>query len=412
MLTLHPQSAMEHLHARFVAADGAGLGRGDRLRGDRGRPRPAGPHARPGPAGRAAGRRPGPLADPAGRQRPGGRRAAVTAAAGNARGRRRRGVRAGRRPRSRTSCPGASRPTGGSRPSPRGARPSAGPRSPPSPSITVVGGLGLAVYAFGGDRDRQEAISSVNAGQAALDRPRRTSPRSPGPGIDLVEDDPEQALELLTEAYEQLDVAEAAEVSARVVDPLRAEVVGRPRPAVRRRPGRQHATLFTFAPEEGAEPFDLAAMVRGPDGAPYVIDADDQDRLPGRPQARAGRRPSCAQGREVERHDRRRADASWRSAGATCSSSTPRTCCGAGGRPNDAGKGTLDRGQRQRRDPVGRRHHGHRHVPAGRRARPLQPVRRRPVRAADPGLPAGRRRQRLPGQGRAAGWRPPGPSTR
>jgi hypothetical protein len=31
-------------------------------------------------------------------------------------------------------------------------------------------------------------------------------------------------------------------------------------------------TVFTFAPADGAAPFDLRAMVRGPDGVPYVID--------------------------------------------------------------------------------------------------------------------------------------------
>ena len=31
--------------------------------------------------------------------------------------------------------------------------------------------------------------------------------------------------------------------------------------------------LYTFKPAEGADPFDLSAMVQGPDGDPYVIDA-------------------------------------------------------------------------------------------------------------------------------------------
>ena len=48
--------------------------RRDRLRGDRGVVDQPGPDARPGPPGRAAGRRAGPLADPARRQRPGGGR--------------------------------------------------------------------------------------------------------------------------------------------------------------------------------------------------------------------------------------------------------------------------------------------------------------------------------------------------
>ena len=93
---------------------GRGLGqrRGDRLRGDRGVVHQPGPDARPGPPGRAAGRRPGSLADPARRQRPGGRPGDERRRRERARPRpaaRSSGSSAG----SRTSCPVASRPTGG-----------------------------------------------------------------------------------------------------------------------------------------------------------------------------------------------------------------------------------------------------------------------------------------------------------
>ena len=84
MLTLHPQSAMEHLHHRFVAADGSGSDGAIAFEATEvvvDQPRP---DARPGPAGRAARRRAGPLADPARRQRPGGRGRRSRAAAGSA----------------------------------------------------------------------------------------------------------------------------------------------------------------------------------------------------------------------------------------------------------------------------------------------------------------------------------------
>jgi hypothetical protein len=136
--------------------------------------------------------------------------------------------------------------------------------------ITVVGGLGLAVYAFGG-QSPQQAISSVNKGQAALQLATENLQEVSGPGIDLIETEPDEALELLTEAYEQLEVAEANDVSARAIDPLREDIVG----LLDRLYGVvpvASSELFTFTPEEGAEPFDLAALVRGPDDAPYVLD--------------------------------------------------------------------------------------------------------------------------------------------
>jgi len=140
--------------------------------------------------------------------------------------------------------------------------------------ITVVGGLGLAVYTLGGP-SKQLAISSVNAGQAALELATADLAQVSGPGIDLVESDPEEALRLLTEAYAELKKAEAAKVSARVVTPLRAEVVTLLDRLYEVVPVTS-TELFRFNPEEGAAPFDLTAIVRGPDDAPYVMDATTQ----------------------------------------------------------------------------------------------------------------------------------------
>ena len=84
-------------------------------------------------------------------------------------------------------------------------------------------------------------------------------------------DEPDQALDLLTDAHKQLDIAAAANVSATVLAPLRKQVEA----GLDRLYGVvpvASTDLYTFTPAEGAEPIDLSQMVRGPDGNPYVID--------------------------------------------------------------------------------------------------------------------------------------------
>jgi hypothetical protein len=269
MLTLHPQSAMEHVHARFVAADGSGSDGAVAFEATEvattTRARTLVPVRPAEPLAGAPDRSPIPLADNVQAAS-----AAVSSAAGNARDAAGGAVERvvgrvqefmpRRKPAYRRVTPLASR-----REAQRRAALAA------LALITVVGGLGLAVYAFGG-AGQQEAISSVNAGQAALDSAQEKLEQVSGPGIDLVESDPGMAMELLTEAYAELDKAEAAKVSARVVDPLREDVVA----GLDRLYGVvpvASTDLFTFTPEEGADPFDLTAIVRGPDDAPYVIDA-------------------------------------------------------------------------------------------------------------------------------------------
>src|SRR6476469_6753260 len=169
MLTLHPQSAMEHLPHRFVAAEGSGSDGAIAFEATevsataRGRSlvpvRPAEPLAG------APDRSPIPLADNV--QAAG---SAVSAAAGRAK------VAAGgalgrvvqrvqdlmprRKPADRRVTPLASR-----RETQRRAALAL------LALVVVVGGLGLGVYAFGGN-STQGAISSVNAGQKALDQAR------------------------------------------------------------------------------------------------------------------------------------------------------------------------------------------------------------------------------------------------
>jgi hypothetical protein len=297
MLTLHPQSAMEHLHHRFVAADGSGSDGAIAFEAtevastSKGRTlvpvRPAEPLAG------APERSPIPLADNV--QAAG---SAVTAAAGTAK------VAAGgalertvarfqelmphRKPAYRRVTPLSSR-----RETQRRAALAV------LALVIVVGGLGLAVYAFGGNAP-QQAISSANAGQKALDSARADLAKVSAPGIDLVADDPKQALDLLTHAFGQLKAAEAAKVSPSVITPLRSDVVA----GLDRLYGVVPvgaSQLFSFTPAAGAGPIDLSAMVLGPDGAPYVIDAStktvyrvDTKTKKATPVVRAGQKASGA----------------------------------------------------------------------------------------------------------------------
>ncbi len=268
MLTLHPQSAMEHLHARFVEAGGSGSDGAIAFEATEvattTRARTLVPVRPAEPLAGAPDRSPIPLADNV--QAAG---AAVTAAAGNAREAaggaldrlvaRLQDLLPRRKPAYRRVTPLAAR-----RETQRRAAVAA------LALITVVGGLGLAVYAFGG-AGGDDAIGSINAGQVALDDAREKIDTVFGPGIDLVDDAPRQALELLTEAYQDLDDAETANVSSRVVDPLRDEVVA----GLDRLYGVVDVAstdLFNFVPGEGADPYVLGAMVRGPDRMPYVLD--------------------------------------------------------------------------------------------------------------------------------------------
>ncbi|MEA2610168.1 MAG: family protein phosphatase [Chloroflexota bacterium] len=269
MLTLHPQSAMEHLHHRFVAADGSGSDGAIAFEATEvsatSKARTLVPVRPSAPLAGAPDRSPIPLADNV--QAAG---LAVSAAAGNARlaagGALERavawaqGLMPQRKPTYRRITPLASR-----RETQRRAALAV------LALVVVVGGLGLGVYAFGSNGSPQEAISSVNAGQRAIDAATGDLAKVTGPGIDLVADDPRQALQLLTDAYRQLDAAEAAQVGSSVVAPLRSQTLA----GLDRLYGVvpvTSTTLFTFAPAAGAGPIDLRAMVKGPDGVPYVID--------------------------------------------------------------------------------------------------------------------------------------------
>jgi hypothetical protein len=86
--------------------------------------------------------------------------------------------------------------------------------------------------------------------------------------VDLIANDPRRALELLTLAYARLDEAEEAGYPAGEVTELREEVATGLDTLYGVVPVRS-TTAFTFPSET---PVELAGLVRGSDGAPYVLD--------------------------------------------------------------------------------------------------------------------------------------------
>ena len=268
MVTLHPQSAMEHLHQRFREAEGSGSDGAIAFEATEVAPTTRGrvlvPVKPPEPLAGAPDRSPIPLADNV--QAAG---AAVSAAAGSAR----EGIGSAfqrvvarlqdllprRRPAYRRVTPLASR-----RETQRRAAIAL------IALLVVVGGLAMSVWAFGGQK-REQAISSVNAGRDALDKAKADLAQVRGPGIDLITDSPDDALQLLSDAYQQLVKATDAKIAAREIDPVRADVVaGLDR--LFHMIDVASTDLLVFKPAKGAPAFDLTQLVLGPDNVPYVID--------------------------------------------------------------------------------------------------------------------------------------------
>ena len=109
----------------------------------------------------------------------------------------------------------------------------------------------------------------MTAGEKALEAARDDLRLTFHNGANLVVDDPGKAEELLKDAQVQLDEAAANGVPVATLRSLRSEVIDGlddlygvvdvvPR------------TAFSFEGQEQA--FDLAALVLGPDGVPYVLD--------------------------------------------------------------------------------------------------------------------------------------------
>ena len=89
-----------------------------------------------------------------------------------------------------------------------------------------------------------------------------------GPGVNLIADDRGRALELLTLAYQKLDEAQEAGYPVSEITPLRAQVTA----GLDRLYGVvsvRSNDVFTFP---ASKPVKLTTLVRGSDGAPYVLD--------------------------------------------------------------------------------------------------------------------------------------------
>ncbi|HXG39834.1 MAG TPA: hypothetical protein VNJ28_02735, partial [Candidatus Limnocylindrales bacterium] len=269
LLTLHPQPAMERLHARFVESEGSGSDGAIALEVAQ---VPATHPTRtlvpvwpPEPLAGAPDRSPIPLADTVS-----GGVAAVQASARQA----------------RTAAGGAlvrlawrlqdlllpPREPARRRVTPTSARRETQRRAAIAllAFVFVAGGLGFAVYVAGGGGERPRTeLTSLTVGQAALARAEEALGRVFAPGVDLVRDDPVKAEELLVEAYEALGEAAEAGIPARTIGPLRERVVGGLDALYRVVPVAARP-VFTF--EAAEPPPDLDAIVVGPDGAPYVLD--------------------------------------------------------------------------------------------------------------------------------------------
>ena len=203
-------------------------------------------------------------------------------------------------------------------------------------------------------------------GDPAAHRTRTaTSRRRPPPGIPTTTIAPLQRRIVagLDGLYGMVDVAATQAFSFGAADPPVSIADDRPRPgrrAVRARRG---------------EPRGLPRRPQGEEGV-----AHPQDRRQHR--VAQGRQPEVPRGRRAgPPHPRQR-----------------RTSSGGGGAVDKKGNGTLARVKVADATDWGKDIRGDRDVPPQRRRGPLQPLRRRPVREADPPLLAGRGRERLPGR--------------
>jgi hypothetical protein len=267
LVTLHPQSAVERLHAEYVAAGGTGsdgaitLEVGEIAASRSGRaPVPVRPAE---PLAGTPDRSPIPLADSVAGGVAAAQSAAETArtAAGGFFGRLVRRLQEAmpvRYPRDRKVTPMTARREMQQR------------AAVAILSFVVVAmALGVGVYVVGGHQIPGGAIASLQAGQAALDAARTDMARVVGPGVDLVANDPRKAANLLNDAMARLDAAQTAGIPATAVASLRAQAVS----AIDRLYHMldvSDAVVFSFP---SGQPIDLRAIVRGPDGAPYVLDA-------------------------------------------------------------------------------------------------------------------------------------------
>jgi len=266
LVTLHPQPAIEHLHRRFAEAGGSGSDSGVILEAAEvavtRSSRTLVPVRPPEPLAGLPDRSPIPLADTVS----GG---VAAAQAGARRARTAAGGVVGRViMRIQDAMP--SRSPAQRRVTPLGARREMQQRAAVAVLVlvAVAGSGGVTASLFGGRPSPGPVISSVEAGRLALEAARENLDRVFGPGVDLVANDPDLAEDLLAETIEQLDRAAEAGIANATIRPLRTQAIeGLDR--LYKMIDVTPTDVFTFAADSGV---DLGGLVRGPDGAPYVLD--------------------------------------------------------------------------------------------------------------------------------------------
>jgi hypothetical protein len=267
LVTLHPQSAIERLHQRYVEAGGTGsdgaitLEVAEVAASRSGRaPVPVRPAE---PLAGIPDRSPIPLADSVagGVAAAQGAAGAARSAAGGLAGRllvRLQDALPARAPRGRTVRPMTARRE-------MQQRAAVAILS----FVLVIGVLGAGVYIIGGHPFPGQAIASFEAGQQALAQAQDDLTRVIGPGVDLVSNDPRKAGTLLADAMSKLDQATVAGISLATIKPYRDQTVTAIDRLYKMRDVSDEV-VFTFPSNQ---PIDLRAAVVGPDGAPYVLDA-------------------------------------------------------------------------------------------------------------------------------------------
>jgi len=137
-------------------------------------------------------------------------------------------------------------------------------------AVVALSAVGVAVwYAAGGTNSPR---ASITTGSTALQDIRNDLTSISGPGVDLIRDDPHRAETLLLDAYGKLAEAQTAGVPADTLAPLRAQVL-RGLDAIYSVVPVASTVAFSFPATTAS---DLAAIVLGPDGVPYVLDRATQ----------------------------------------------------------------------------------------------------------------------------------------
>ncbi|MFI5198769.1 MAG: hypothetical protein ACHQXL_00145 [Candidatus Limnocylindrales bacterium] len=267
VLTLHPQSAMEQVQARFSSVGGSASDAAIALEATEvsatTRQRKLVPVQAPEPLAGVPDRSPIPLADSvtgaaSSIQESAGR---ATAAAGGAVG---RGFGQfldrlpRRKPGQRTVTPASSRVE-------TQRRAAIAVLAFVVLALVLVGAISVVSFVKGSPTD----LSSITAAQRSFQAAQDDLSQVSGPGIDLVKNDRNRAQQLLDDAWQQLDAAEKAGIATSTTAPLRAQARAG-LDELYRMVSVNASVDVSFAAVTPA--LNLSALVLGPDGAPYVLD--------------------------------------------------------------------------------------------------------------------------------------------